>query len=298
MLAACGGEPGDEAVADDEAEVSASAFKVITHNIAGATEGGDKALDYVTDQARSWNPDVVMMQEACESQVATLKARFPKWDVRFSPMRVDDGCANGKKGVVLASKWNMSDLEVTDLGEAFGRQFSMLCADVAKSGAGAHSIRACSTHLRAWDDPEAEPMRIKQTGLIHDALEKRIKQRNQAVIVAGDFNSGPHRAPHDNMYRQALDGKLDGPGLFREADQNDKRFFVRDPMAPERVCAPTSCRSGQDTHENPGEGSGGSKLDYIFFSTNRAQGAVSGTVMGHGGSDHHQYRGVAELTSK
>jgi hypothetical protein len=69
-------------------------------------------------------------------------------------------------------------------------------------------------------------------------------------------------------------------------------------MAPERVCAPTSCRSGQDTHENPGEGSGGSKLDYIFFSTNRAQGAVSGTVMGHGGSDHHQYRGVAELTSK
>ncbi|MDB4994009.1 MAG: sle, partial [Myxococcaceae bacterium] len=250
MLAACSGDPDDELVSDQEDELSADAFKVITHNIwGGHNEGATASLDYVTDQARSFGPDVVMMQEVCEGQVATFKARFPKWDVRYSPMiPVDERCGNKAIGIVLASKWNMSDVQVTDLGVDFGKQFTLLCADLAKPGVPAHGVRACATHLRAWDDADAEPMRIKQTATIHATLEKRIKQRHQAVIVAGDFNTGPHREPLDNMYVQKLNGKLDGKGLFREADQNDKKFFGSEPQkAPDRKCAPNSCRSGQDT---------------------------------------------------
>lgn len=300
MLAACSGDADDaddagEELVADQGELGTGAFKVIQHNIwGGHNRGSTESLDYVTDQARSWNPDVVTMQEVCESQVATFKMRFPKWDVRFSPMiTVDERCGNGAIGIVLASRWNMSDAEVTDLGISMGKQFTMLCADLAKPGVRSHGVRACSTHLRAYDDAEAEPTRTKQTATIRATLEKRIKQ--QAVIVAGDFNTGPHREPMDNMYVQKLDGTMGGKGLFREADQTDKKFFGRDPMAPERKCADASCRSGEDTHANPGEAKGGSKLDYIFFSSNRAKGRVSGTVMGTGASDHHLYRGAAEL---
>lgn len=288
-LTACGDPSDDEDVVEQASELKARPFKAITHNIAGGllSKGDPAALDKVTEEARASDPDVVMLQEVCESQVAALKKRFPKWDVRFAPMVVEKAsCGEEALGNVLASPWNMSEMEVTDLGTAFGRNFNMLCADLAKPGFGAHGVRACATHLRAWHDEEAEPMRIAQTAKIHDVLAPRIRKQGQAVVIAGDFNSGPQRAPMDNIYRQAADGKNDGKGLFREVDQNDEAFFAK----ADAKCAAKSCRSGEGTHGHS------AKLDYIFFSVNRARGSVDGKVMGKGASDHGLLRGVAQLS--
>lgn len=290
-LTACGDVDEEELVDEQSAELAGRPFEAITHNIAGGliSKGEPVALDYITEQARSSQPDVVMLQEVCESQVEALKKRFPEWDIRYEVMvPAKDSCGARPLGNVLASRWNMSEVEVTNLGTAFGRNFNMLCADIAKPGFGAHGVRACSTHLRAWDDAEAEPMRIAQTAAIHDTLKDRIKKRGQAVVIGGDFNAGPHRAPMDNMYRQAVDGKQDGKGMFREADQTDESFFAK----ADAKCAPKSCRSGEGTHGTYGN----SKLDHIFFSVNRARGKLNGTVMGKGNSDHNLYRGVADLT--
>lgn len=287
-LAGCGDVPEEEEVDEQSAELAGRPFEAVTHNIAGGMiSGGDAAaLDLVTENARSSQPDVVMLQEVCESQVDALKKRFPEWDVRFAAMiPAQESCGGKALGNVLASRWNMSDLEVTDLGTAFGRNFSLLCADIAKPGFGAHGVRACSTHLRAWDDAEAEPMRIAQTAKIHDTVKDRIRKRGQALVIGGDFNAGPHREPMNNMYRQTVQGKHDGKGLFREADQTDERFFAK----ADAKCAAKSCRSGEGTHGN-------SKLDHIFFSANRAKGKIDGNVMGKGSSDHNLYRGIADLT--
>lgn len=282
-------DPDFTAESEEELAPKADELRVVTHNIAGATtEGGPRSLDYVTSQAKKWKADAVMIQEACEDQVTEFKKRFPSWDVRFAEMRVDTKCGNKKKGNVLASRWQMSDAQKTDLGTAFERNFSMLCADIAKKGLRPHAVRACVTHLRAWDDAEAEPMRIAQTAAIHAELAPRVR-KGQLVTIAGDFNTGVHREPMNNMYEQKLDGTFGGKGVFREADQTDKKFFGKDPKAPDVKCAKSSCRSGQDTH-------GGSKLDYVFFSSNIANGKLAGEVKDRGGSDHNLYRGAAKLS--
>jgi endonuclease/exonuclease/phosphatase family metal-dependent hydrolase len=290
-LTACAADSDEEAIEEQGSELAARSFTAITHNIAGGmiSKGDPVALDKVSEEAGSSQADVVMLQEVCASQVEALKKRFPKWDVRFAPMiPVEDSCGNQPLGNVLASRWNMSEMEVTDLGTAFGRNFSLLCADLAKPGFGAHGVRACVTHLRAWNDADAEPMRIAQTAKIHDTLAPRIEKQGQAVVVAGDFNSGPHREPMNNIYRQAIDGKQDGKGLFREADQNDDAFFAK----ADAKCAAKSCRSGEGTTGQS------AKLDYVFFSLNRARGSVEGTVMGKGTSDHGLLRAVAKLSGQ
>lgn len=285
-------EDDDELAFEQSAALTRPSVKAISHNIAGGmiSKGAPAAIDYVEAQTRAWDPDVVMLQEVCESQFESFKTRFPTWNVKFAPMLAAkdySSCRGGALGNVLASKWRMSDVTATGLGTAFDRKFNLLCADIAKSGVRAGGLRACVTHLRAWSDDEAEPMRTRQTAKIRQTLLERITKRKQLVVVGGDFNAVPHSKPLNNVYHQKLNGKFNGPGLFREADQTDKSFFKNAPRSVE--CSPGHCRTGQPTFAKR-------KLDYIFFSRSCAGGALSGGVLGTGTSDHNLYRGRAELT--
>jgi endonuclease/exonuclease/phosphatase family metal-dependent hydrolase len=289
----------EEDVVDSSSEIKAKKkaekkdvqrFDVLAHNIGGGAENdpGTKGLAFTLSQIDARNPDVVMLEEVCQSQYEAFKARYPTWNVFFAPMRASHpGCANAEaKGQVLASPRAMTEEIRKDLGDPDGdKQFTLLCGAVRMPDT-ARKVLACVTHLRAHDTPEAHAARARQAQRIHGLVKDRVAG-GQAVVLAGDFNASPHRDTLDPLYRLGRDGNFNG-GLFDEADQSDPR---RANFAREGVrCAADACRSGEATMV-----SNGSKLDHVFFSRNRMAGDFGADVLGNGGSGHHLYSAWADL---
>lgn len=286
----------EEDVLESSSEVKAKKkddlrrFDVIAHNIGGGAENdpGTKGLAYTFSQIDDQKPDVVMLEEVCQSQYEAFKARYATWNVLFAPMRASHpGCANAEaKGQVLASPRAMTEELRENLGDPDGeKQFTLLCGAVRMPNT-ARKVLSCVTHLRAHDTPEAHAARARQAQLIHRHLNDRVAG-GQAVVVGGDFNASPHRETLDPLYRLGRNGDFDG-GLFDEADQSDARRkdFARDGVR----CAAQACRSGEGTMMN-----NGSKLDHVFFSHNRIGGAFGADVLDNGGSGHRLYKAWAEL---
>lgn len=296
-LAGCAAEEEEDA-AESSAEVKGKKklqrFDVLTHNIGGGAENdpGDKGIAYTFSQIDARNPDVVMLEEVCYSQYESFKARYPTWNVLFAQMRASHpGCANGEaKGQVLASRRAMVEELREDLGDvdpSGDKHFTLLCGAVPMPKT-ARKVLACVTHLRAQgsDPAAAEAARGRQAQRIHALLKDRIRG-GQAVVVAGDFNAGPHRDTLDALYRLTRGGNFGG-GLFDEADQTDAR---REKFADEGVrCAAGACRSGEGTMAN-----NGAKLDFVFFSHNRVKGDLGADPLDNGGSGHRMYKAWAEL---
>jgi endonuclease/exonuclease/phosphatase family metal-dependent hydrolase len=269
-------------------------FDVLTHNIGGGAENdpGEKGIAYTYAQIDERKPDVVMLEEVCHSQYASFKARYPTWKVLFAQMRASHpGCANGEpKGQLLASRRAMVEVLREDLGDvdpSGDKHFTLLCGAVPMPDT-QRKVLACVTHLRAEgsDAAAAEAARGRQVRRIHQHLNDRI-HKGQAVVVAGDFNAGPHRDTLDPLYRLTRNGGFGG-GLFDEADQTDAR---RERLAKEGVrCAAAACRSGEGTMT-----SNNAKLDFVFFSHNRVGGRLGADALGSGGSGHRLYEAWAEL---
>jgi len=288
-----------------EANAATRTVKVITHNIAGAYKfhGQLTAVTAAVRQARRWRPDVVMLEEVCEAQARAFRDRLPGYHYVFTVMLPQDSrCPRHGSdfGHMVASKWPLSGVTRTNLrgdddqpGEVV-RSFWLTCALVAAPGVPAGRLRACVTHLRAGNgamQPSLNAARTAQVHRIHRALHDDIVQRRVRVVVAGDFNTRPHRPVLDEMYRLRRGGGLGGAGDFFEGDQTDHRYF-----APSG-CGPRACRSGQPTccaglDEDPPVLD--RKYDYVFFS---AQGVsrLSGLPLGLGGSDHALYRARARF---
>jgi len=295
---ACAAEQGE---GEDFAESSEAIkdlyrFKVITHNIAGGMNGNGeaKALDNVDGDIADFHPDVVMLQEVCEVQANAFKARHQGWSVEYRttrPIHPKCGPQGGPLGLLLASAQPFENVVEYDLGEPEpngAKKYSLLCATM-KVPNRKGDVRACSTHLvAAGDDRDAnEIRRARQAKRVVDAVQPRLR-KNEPVVMAGDFNAGPWRPLLDPIYRLSTSGG-DGQGEFDEADQTDPK---REKYVEHGVtCGPNACRSGENTHDN-------SKMDQIFFSHANIGGEISGDVRATGISDHHLYRGSAQLTLK
>ena len=294
LLAACA--PGYDGESEDGFEDAATTedaikddfrFDVISHNIAGGmlNYGKPEALDYVEKEIADAKPDVVMLQEVCQTQADAFRANHPAWDVEFRVTRPNHpNC--GPLGHLLASPHGLDNVTETDLGHADpGKSVTLLCGDVSfKKRKG--SVRVCGTHLVSrGDDPDAsDHARALEVEALVAVLDPIVKS-GRAVVLAGDMNSGPKKALMDPIFRLKRNGNWGG-GLFDEADQTDPR---REKFRDEGItCAPTACRSGEPTHDN-------SKIDHIFFSHNRVSGELEGRVLNKGKSDHNLYRGSAIL---
>jgi endonuclease/exonuclease/phosphatase family metal-dependent hydrolase len=295
LLSACApaydgeSEEGDDETADTESALQDEVrFDVITHNIAGGmlNYGRVDALDNVEKEIAKARPDVVLLQEVCQTQADAFAASHPAWDVEFRVTRPSHPKC-GPLGHLLASHHGLGDVTETDLGHADpGKSVTLLCGNV-KFEKRKGSVRACSTHLvsRNADDPEDSDRRraLEVDALV--ATLNPIVNGGKAVVIAGDFNSGPRKEALDPIYRLKRNGNWGG-GLFDEADQTDAR---RDEHREQGVsCAPGACRSGEPTH-------GTNKLDHVFFSANRISGAIEGRVLNKGKSDHNLYRASAIL---
>jgi endonuclease/exonuclease/phosphatase family metal-dependent hydrolase len=294
LLTACA--PGYDAESDEEEDDTAETegalsddvrFDVITHNIAGGmlNYGRVDALDYVESEIAAARPDVVMLQEVCQSQADAFAASHPAWHVEFRVTRPSHPKC-GPLGHLLATHHELVDVTETDLGYADpGKSVTLLCGDL-KFEKRKGKVHVCSTHLVSrGDDPDAsDRARALEVKALVATLAP-IANDGRAVVFAGDMNSGPKKALLDPIYRLKRNGEWGG-GLFDEADQTDPR---REEFRDEGiVCAPGACRSGEDTHDN-------SKLDHVFFSNNRISGELEGRVLNKGKSDHHLYRASAVL---
>lgn len=265
-------------------------FDVIQHNIGGGAENdpGAKGIAYTLSQIDERKPDVVMLEEVCQSQYEAFKAKYAGWSVLYAPLRASHpGCPNKEaKGQLLASPREMTEEIREDLGDPDGdKKFTLLCGAVRMPDT-ARKVLSCVTHLRAHDAAEDHAARARQVQRIHRHVKDRVGG-GQAVVLAGDFNASPHRDTLDPLYRLERNGNFGG-GLFDEADQTDPR---RASFAREGVkCAADACRSGEPTMTM-----NGSKLDHVFFSKNRIGGEMGAEVHGSGGSGHHLYRAWAQL---
>jgi len=285
---------------------TAHQLRVITHNIAGGPtfHGAPEALDGVNAQIEEFRPDVIMLTEVCASQRTAFQEAHPTWHVYFSVMVSNqrsckvDGSTNIRQGQMLASPYPISNIS-NDLlghpdvdhypdGEKRTKYFKLLCGDVAIPGHSATGLRACVTHLRAFQDPEDHDAREAQTAKIRSLLHDRIWTQGQAVTVAGDFNALPNWNAMNNMYRLTKDSSYTGTGDFHEADQTDKKFF--DTHGPSVTCGENACRTGERTIGRA------TKYDYAFISRNVTHGGrVSALAADTYGSDHHLYRALFEI---
>jgi endonuclease/exonuclease/phosphatase family metal-dependent hydrolase len=273
--------------------------RVVTHNIAGGHvfEGRLAAIDAAVQQARTWRPDVVMLQEVCKAQARAFGNRLPGYHYRFTVMRrhnSDCGGSGPRFGHLLASRWPLSDVTRINLRGAGGRApgdpvryFWLTCALVASVDVPAGRLRACVTHLRAHRRPEDNQARKEQVHRIRRALHQRIVDGPERVVVAGDFNARPQAPVLDEMYELKRTDEGGGAGDFVEGDQTDRRHF------PSIGCEPRACRSGEVTV--PGPKCVNCKFDYVFFSAPGVS-RLSGRALDVGESDHKLYRASARLS--
>lgn len=285
---------------------SAHELRVIVHNIAGGPtfRGSPDAIAGVNAQIEAFHPDVVMMAEVCASQRDAFQEAHPDWHVYFSVMVSNqrsckvDGNDNIRQGQLLASPYPISnitndllghpDVDAYPDGEKRTKNFKLLCGDVAIPGHSATGLRACVTHLRAFQDPEDHTAREAQTAKIRSLLHDRIWTDGQAVTVGGDFNALPNWNAMTNMYRLTKDSQYTGIGDFYEADQTDAKWFGN--AGPSVTCGEKACRSGERTL------GASSKYDYAFISRNVTHGGrVSALAADKYGSDHHLYRALFEI---
>jgi endonuclease/exonuclease/phosphatase family metal-dependent hydrolase len=290
-------DEGEMSASDDEALKSGDVyrFKVITHNIAGAmkNKGAADAVDYAVAEAKAFHPDVVMLQEVCETQANSLKEKLgTQWTVFYEKTYDHKDC--GSLGSLIASPHPMAaapSVKMTDPFPDDPKDYKAVCGDIAvpnRKGI----VHVCSTHLISTGSDkslrdETEKARGKQVLQLIEGVKSHLK-RNDPVIISGDFNAGPSRDLMDPLFRVTRQGGF-GPGNFDEADQTDpKREQFKEPGV---TCGPTACRSGQSTHES-------SKLDHIFFSHDRVAGELAGDVRSVGKSDHNLYRGSAQIRLK
>lgn len=279
-------------------------------------------------------PDVVLLQEVCRRQFDRIVESRREWLLPgqavhdhfvFFATSTRHGCAAGRprlqtKGLVVASPHLLSRVRRTTLPDpAPGgpRRYGILCADVQVASSALmtyapDAVRACSTHLRAGARraEQAGGSRLAQTDAIRDLLRSPIVNDRTAVVLGGDFNSAPWRPPMSKLYRLTRTGKLNNrTGLFYEADQNGS--YPQKPGGAHtggRIrCRfePDRCRWGQSTHWQPGQRP--LKLDYVFFSMNRARPVpsrvdgswktyLSGQMRNNPTSTHDVYVARADLS--
>jgi hypothetical protein len=289
---------------------------VLHHNIGGGQnyQGADSGLDPINNYIAQFpNVSVVTLNEVCASQRDEFVADHPGWTVFWWRTTNNPKCAqaatpattNDEIGELIASPHPMigfykyclmpdangnrvSDVGCSSLPDAQG----LLCAFPQLPGlpAGSIAYKACVTHLGTSSDAA----RAVQTNWIRSILAPDHAER--MVTVSGDFNSQPHLASLNNMYRQKLNGNYTGAGDFVDADAtNASKFNTADPTvtckgattSPNR---PPMCRTGQNTAiSNDGVAR---KIDYVFFQFDRlpfsSYGAqvVAMSAEGGGASNH------------
>jgi hypothetical protein len=269
LNATAGCVDGVEGIGDDEEDADlliegsrTATIRIVQHNI----EKKQPVLEIAIKKANATDAHGITLQEVCPAQLDWLTANYgSRWtiaSIKGKKARPDcmlpDGSPGYPSDVVIWRGGTDARVRSYDaLGgpaNAQGNQLICLSFDRAKV-----PVHLCSAHLISgdWVDPvtgttyEGATVREQQaTGIKQIANEWFDGAKNHFGIIAGDFNSQPGQSPLDKLY----DGQLGGTGAFTEYNRSG------------------GSRTGQVTSTAVSEtgDTTARKIDYVFYSTNRA----------------------------
>jgi hypothetical protein len=238
-------------------------IRIVQHNI----EKKQAVLEKAIHKANAIDAHAILLQEVCPQSVDWLVANYgSKWTIAtVAGKKARPGCelADGSPGhpqnVAIWRGGTNGRVRTYDAlgGPAMAQGNELACVAFDR---GKVPVHVCSAHLISgdWVDPA--------TGVTYDGATVREQQaagikkiaaewfdgaKNHFGIIGGDFNSRPDKPALDKLY----DGALGGNGAFTEYNRSG------------------GSRSGRDTATAVDEETGKSssrKIDYVFFSTNRA----------------------------
>ena len=252
------GDPTDEAeLEEDEAKgTDTASIKIVQHNI----EKKNDPLMMALGRAENIGADGITLQEVCPQQLDWLVANYTgKWTIvaveHLTPALT--GCANpgvDKPYSVVIWRGGPGGTPfwfpaVSGIPDAPG---NMVCVEFPRGGV---AVDLCSLHLNStvFGSYSGEDLRLRATTKIKQITRDNWLSRNHFVILGGDFNGKPNTPPLEKMYTSSLGGS----GDFTEYNRS----------GPSREGRNTAHSSGD--HTETGEGYD-KKIDYIFFSDNRA----------------------------
>lgn len=216
---------------DARPAVATEPVRIIQHNICGAicndgvavgTDDDPAVVDEVRHRILAEQPHLVTLQEVCVGQFDQLRESLEDsaWpmDGVFRAQRIDDRCAGGFGDAVLTAGV-VGATEVVDLPDRGSEDRAVICLHTDAEG----PVLACSLHL-VTGRHKGHQERLDQLATVAEAFNARAE--DEAVVVAGDFNTGPS-------------------GMDALLDPEQGRFFDVDPEA-------------EETH--------GQKIDYVLLS--------------------------------
>jgi endonuclease/exonuclease/phosphatase family metal-dependent hydrolase len=247
-------------------------------------------LDTRPDAPRPGRPDIVTLNEVCETQFTAiltgLSAAGYAMNGRFATAKAAEGnCENtsnyGNAVLTRQPITNDGDDQIAfplPLPEETGEVRTLLCVDTPLRG---RAIKACSVHLSPGDGKQG-PQAAAVADVVNDFVDAGIP-----VLIGGDLNVEPDHDALDVLYDHH-----GGTGRFREVDETDWEQFG-DFANHCRELYEHSCRTGEATFDNlllPDP-----KIDYIFLTEDFAALEADATTSPH--SDHDPLRGSAFLTA-
>ncbi|RKH04889.1 endonuclease/exonuclease/phosphatase family protein [Corallococcus carmarthensis] len=256
--------------------VNSGYIVAITHNIGGelAYGGGTGAIALVNDLIGSKQPDVVALQEVCQTQATAFwNTNAPRgyW-AAFYPTKYKAACGGtggANHGNLIAARSEYPLAGPYNLALPGNSGHGMICVDFTKEG---RTFRACSTHLIAGSGPD-DNTRLNQANTIK-SWSLGWMNEGYRVMVGGDFNSAPSFPVIQTL------NHLGNGDPFIDADQAANRETKRQYSA--------ACNQPWN-----------SKLDYMFFAYNwTGKKYVEATLRGDGScSDHRALIGTARVTN-
>jgi hypothetical protein len=255
------GEFTDEETPDGDdaaAFAGAVALEVVQHNI----EKKEAPLQLALQKAMNRGAVGITLQEVCPSQVKWLHDNFDgKWTIGViaASKPALTGCEHPMvdvpSNVVIYTGGAHATVTPYPNLTGIGAPGEMVCVEFQR---GKVPIHLCSTHLNSvgFDGAEGDVVRLRATTRIKNIARNEWfgGAKNHFAIIGGDFNGKPTTEPLDRLYDQRLPGN--GNGDFTEYNR------------------PSGSREGATTAATSGDNSDGviykKKIDYVFFSTNRA----------------------------
>ncbi|MXG89120.1 endonuclease/exonuclease/phosphatase family protein [Nocardioides flavescens] len=237
-----------------------------THNIAGDGGGATNPFGGVYSWIDNTAPDVVAMQEVCESQKnGWARGGANGYTIEYMGTKTKN-CGSHGNAIAVRAEYPQSNVQRFWLpGSANNDGWGMICVDFTKN----KKFRACSTHLIAGFEG-GDDTREAQAAFIANKAANWISNGFRVVIM-GDFNAPPASATIKKFAAN------NGSGQFYDAD-------YANPNPTKRA----DCSSDWNR-----------KYDYVFMSTNLVNpGSLGASYNSITCSDHRSYQGTGTIKNQ
>jgi Endonuclease/Exonuclease/phosphatase family len=277
---------------DDDAAALGGAvpLRIVQHNV-------EKRMDVIQStlqKAMSSGAEAITLQEVCPDQLKWLTDNYgSRWTIASvaGKRKAIWGCDLPNNDhdipndvVIVMGKDGSGAKAYPVLGSPAAAPGQMVCLQFTRAKV---DIHVCSAHLISASFKDAaevvhdgEAVRANQTRAIKDEAARWVN-KGDFVIIAGDFNGKPESPPLDKMYAPQFGGGGDFTEYNRKGAGRDGKV--------------TATADGSHTEDGLPYSK---KIDYVFFSTNRAPIDGPDVELVDDASDHDRLTSAVQMKKK